>query len=215
MPSAVLGVNEVSTLEMASAYGTLAFGGAARAADARDQHDHVATARCSTRLTRAPQQAVEPAIASEAVDILKGVVASGTGTGANIGRPQFGKTGTAQNASDAWFVGADPPARHRGLGGFPAGADPDVLRERADLDRLRGDVAGLDLACVHVGGDGGHARARSSRTAPAVEYVTLRVDVTQGCLANPYTPPRDIDVLQYVAGAEPTLEVCTQPTSYQ
>ncbi len=45
--------------------------------------------------------------------------------------------------------------------------------------------------------------------------MTLRVDVTQGCLANPFTPPEDIDVLQYVAGSEPTLAVCTQPTEYQ
>jgi beta-lactam-binding protein with PASTA domain len=52
-------------------------------------------------------------------------------------------------------------------------------------------------------------------TAPNVDHVTLRVDVTQGCLANPYTPPGDIDVLQYPAGAEPTLEVCTEPSSYQ
>ena len=51
--------------------------------------------------------------------------------------------------------------------------------------------------------------------APDVEYVTLRVDVTQGCLANPFTPPQDIDVLQFVAGSEPTLGVCTQPTEYQ
>jgi serine/threonine-protein kinase len=52
-------------------------------------------------------------------------------------------------------------------------------------------------------------------TAPNVDYVTLRVDVTQGCLANPYTPPGDIDVLQFPSGAEPTLEVCTEPSSYQ
>jgi len=32
---------------------------------------------------------------------------------------------------------------------------------------------------------------------------------------NPFTPPGDIDVLQYPAGAEPTLEVCTEPSSYQ
>jgi membrane peptidoglycan carboxypeptidase len=52
-------------------------------------------------------------------------------------------------------------------------------------------------------------------TAPAVEYVTLRVDVTQGCLANPFTPPQDVDSFQYIAGTEPTLEVCTEPSSYQ
>jgi beta-lactam-binding protein with PASTA domain len=51
--------------------------------------------------------------------------------------------------------------------------------------------------------------------APNVDSVTLRVDVTRGCLANPYTPPQDIDVLQYPAGSEPTYEVCTEPSSYQ
>jgi serine/threonine-protein kinase len=43
----------------------------------------------------------------------------------------------------------------------------------------------------------------------------LRVDVTRGCLANPYTPPGDIDVLRFPSGAEPTLEVCTEPSSYE
>ena len=32
----------------------------------------------------------------------------GTARRANIGRPQFGKTGTAQNFQDVWFVGAIP-----------------------------------------------------------------------------------------------------------
>lgn len=51
--------------------------------------------------------------------------------------------------------------------------------------------------------------------APSVDSVTLRVDVTQGCLANPYTPPQDIDVLRFPAGSEPDYEVCTEPSSYQ
>jgi membrane peptidoglycan carboxypeptidase len=46
-------------------------------------------------------------IADTVTDILKGVIAFGTGTGADIGRPNgvAGKTGTAENYSDAWFVG--------------------------------------------------------------------------------------------------------------
>jgi beta-lactam-binding protein with PASTA domain len=39
--------------------------------------------------------------------------------------------------------------------------------------------------------------------------------VTQGCLANQYTPPQDIESYQYVNGSEPDLEVCTEPSSYQ
>ena len=151
VPSAVLGVNEVSTLEMASAFGTLAFAG-----------QHVQPTPVVSITTRdgeviyrsnaRPTQSVEPAIAQEAVDILKGVVSGGTGTAANIGRPQFGKTGTAQNASDAWFVGAIPQIATAVWVGFPAGSDPHVLRQRPDLDRLRRHVAGADLAGLHVRG---------------------------------------------------------------
>src|SRR6185503_18587026 len=51
--------------------------------------------------------------------------------------------------------------------------------------------------------------------APTVQYVTLRIDVTRSCLANDYTPPQDIETRQYVAGTEPTMRTCTEPTSYQ
>jgi membrane peptidoglycan carboxypeptidase len=39
---------------------------------------------------------------------MTGVVEYGTGTGANIGRPQAGKTGTTQDYRDAWFAGFVP-----------------------------------------------------------------------------------------------------------
>jgi hypothetical protein len=51
--------------------------------------------------------------------------------------------------------------------------------------------------------------------APDVEYVTMRVDATQGCLANPFTLPQNIDIFEYLAGTEPTLAVCTEPSEYQ
>lgn len=41
-------------------------------------------------------------------DLLQAVVLSGTGTGANIGRPVAGKTGTTSDYLDAWFVGYTP-----------------------------------------------------------------------------------------------------------
>jgi len=40
--------------------------------------------------------------------ILKSVIDSGTGRGANIGRPAAGKTGTTSNYKDAWFAGYTP-----------------------------------------------------------------------------------------------------------
>ena len=105
--SAVLGTNEVNTLEMASAYGTLASGGlrtspvpVSRITDARG------TVLWETNAE--PERVLDPQVASTANDILNDVVLYGTGTAANIGRPQIGKTGTAMDHSDAWFVGAIP-----------------------------------------------------------------------------------------------------------
>ena len=41
--------------------------------------------------------------------VLRGVITGGTGTKAALARPRaFGKTGTTDNRSDAWFIGATP-----------------------------------------------------------------------------------------------------------
>ncbi len=213
VPSAVLGVNEVSTLEMASAYGTLAFSGL-----------HVQPTPAISITTRdgdviyeakpKPSQVIDPAIAQEAVDILKGVVAGGTGTGANIGRPQFGKTGTAQNASDAWFVGAVPQLVTAVWAGFPQGQIP-MCCGNVRISTVYGGTWPASIWRAFMSVATAHMPVKEFPTAPEVEYVTLRVDVTQGCLANPYTPPQDIETYQYVSGSEPSLETCTEPTSYQ
>jgi penicillin-binding protein 1A len=54
------------------------------------------------------QQVIDPHIAATVTSLLEGVITGGTGTAANIGRPAAGKTGTAQNFTDAWFVGYVP-----------------------------------------------------------------------------------------------------------
>lgn len=41
-------------------------------------------------------------------DMLSSVIQSGTGTGAQIGRPAAGKTGTTDDGKDIWFVGYTP-----------------------------------------------------------------------------------------------------------
>ena len=46
--------------------------------------------------------------AYEMTYMLEGVIDHGTGTGAAIGRPAAGKTGTTDNNVDAWFVGYTP-----------------------------------------------------------------------------------------------------------
>src|SRR3990170_1171272 len=56
--------------------------------------------------------------------------------------------------------GSHPPDGGGRMGRLPSGADPDVLRQRPDLDRVRRDVAGGDLARVHGERDEADARDR-------------------------------------------------------
>ncbi|HEX6674483.1 MAG TPA: transglycosylase domain-containing protein [Actinomycetes bacterium] len=56
----------------------------------------------------AGEQRIQPALAWEVNDVLKGVISNGTAVAAQIGRPAAGKTGTTQDYRDAWFVGYTP-----------------------------------------------------------------------------------------------------------
>ncbi|HUJ64710.1 MAG TPA: penicillin-binding transpeptidase domain-containing protein, partial [Acidimicrobiales bacterium] len=52
--------------------------------------------------------AIPANVADNVTNVLQGVIASGTGTAAQLGRPAAGKTGTTSNTTDAWFVGYTP-----------------------------------------------------------------------------------------------------------
>jgi penicillin-binding protein 1A len=102
----VLGTEEVSPLEMATAYSTFANGGM-----------HIEPL-VITRVIRAdgtefvPPQAREQVLDAEVdaqvVFALRGVVDRGTATAARLGVPVAGKTGTTQDNRDAWFIGFLP-----------------------------------------------------------------------------------------------------------
>ncbi len=102
-----LGTSPVSPLEMTSGYSTLANGGVhctpyaiARVVSSSGRTIMRARPQC--------QRAIPAAVAAEETTLLEGVVQFGTGTAANIGRPQAGKTGTGERFQDAWFMGYVP-----------------------------------------------------------------------------------------------------------
>ena len=104
-----IGTQEVSPLDMASAYSVFA----ARGLRAEPTPVLKITDRegkvieDNTRSNRG-KRVLEEAVADNVNQILKGVIEGGTGTRANIGRPAAGKTGTSQNWENAWFVGYTP-----------------------------------------------------------------------------------------------------------
>jgi penicillin-binding protein 1A len=97
----------VSALEMASAYATLANNG-----------EHIeptiirrvtdASGKVIWEANPKRTQAISSGVAEVVTKILRANIASGTGTRADIERPNAGKTGTATNWCDAWFCGYTP-----------------------------------------------------------------------------------------------------------
>jgi penicillin-binding protein 1A len=113
----------VTPLEMADAYATLANGGNHVPATIINR---VVFPDGSARSFGNPKP--DPVFpyeqAYEGTSILKQVVTSGTGTSANYGCPVAGKTGTANNLENAWFVGYSPRMSTAVWVGYPQGNIP-------------------------------------------------------------------------------------------
>jgi penicillin-binding protein 1A len=104
-----LGAWEVNLLELTNAYGTIANRG-------MYQEGHGIT-KISDREGKIiyqanfeAKEAIDPDTAAMMTWMLQGVVNSGTGIPAQIGRPSAGKTGTTDKARDLWYVGFIPQA---------------------------------------------------------------------------------------------------------
>ena len=208
--SSVLGTNEVNTLEMASAYGTFAAGGrhaqpvpAVKITDAKG--NVIWSADPTLKLVE------DPRVISVANSILQKVVLYGTGTAANIGRPQIGKTGTNQNYSDAWFGGAVPQLSAVVWVGFPQG-QVSMAPPTTRITVFGGTWPAQIWHAFMV-----KATARMPIhpfPSPSVRYVSVAVDITQTpyCLPNQFTLPANIRTLQFIEGVQPR-KICTTPTS--
>jgi penicillin-binding protein 1A len=105
--SITLGTQAVSPLEMTDAYATFAARGVRHDPQAVESV-RTATGQVVPFPETKPHQAVSQQIADEVTYALEAVTQKGTGTGAAIGRPIAGKTGTAESYVDAWFCGYVP-----------------------------------------------------------------------------------------------------------
>ena len=210
--SAVLGTNEVNTLEMASAYGTLATGGVrTRPVPVSQITDAHGTVIWSANTTG--DRVLDPQVASVTNEILNEAVLYGTGTAANIGRPQIGKTGTAMDHSDAWFVGAIPQMVAAVWIGFPEGQipmEPPTTRITVYGGTWPAQIWRLLML------EASRGLPSMAFPNPEVGFVSVSVDASQqpNCLPNPFTLPQNIQTLQFIEGTEPT-KVCTSPSSLQ
>ena len=107
VPSLPLGAIGVTPLEMASAYATIAnYGWQSKPTIVARVTDSSGNVLLDN--TPKPQLVLEPWAAAALTDAMRGVITSGTGRAAQIGRQAAGKTGTTSSERDIWFVGYVP-----------------------------------------------------------------------------------------------------------
>ena len=106
--SIALGAREVPTLEMAAGYGVFANSGVRVPPSPVVRVFDMDGELLIDEADKKGEQVIKAATADNVTDVLRGVLTSGTAAGKGIGRPAAGKTGTAQNNKDGWFVGYTP-----------------------------------------------------------------------------------------------------------
>jgi penicillin-binding protein 1A len=107
VPSLALGTSPVTLLEMGNAYATLAALGERRAplliTQISDRHG-----KLLERFESPPERVLDQAVVEKLVDVMRGVVQTGTGAAIRsewgIKGDLAGKTGTTQNNTDGWFM---------------------------------------------------------------------------------------------------------------
>ncbi|MBV8387493.1 MAG: PBP1A family penicillin-binding protein [Acidimicrobiia bacterium] len=120
VPSITLGTQNVSVMEMADAY--LSFANEGMQTDPQ-AFSKVTDASGTVLYDGKPHRT--KALSRTQADVmnftLSQVVQRGTGTGAQIGVPVAGKTGTTEDFGDAWFVGYTPKLTTAVWMGYPEG----------------------------------------------------------------------------------------------
>jgi penicillin-binding protein 1A len=105
--SLALGTSEVTPLEMASAYATIAnMGTYVEPISILKIEDH--NGKVLEQNNVVSKKVFTEEVCYTLTKLMEGVINRGTGWNADIGRPAAGKTGTTNECIDAWFVGFTP-----------------------------------------------------------------------------------------------------------
>ena len=212
VPSLALGTSEVSLLDLTSAYAAVRAGKAPVApygiSGIKTAHDsdYVALDR-----SREAQHSLGP-YQAQLISLLRGVVDHGTGRAAALDRFAAGKTGTAQDYRDAWFVGFDDslvvgvwvgnddhsPMKGVTGGSLPAKIWKDFMRE-ANVPSTAGATSGT--AATTVGQSQASSNGSEPTGTPAGDAQNAQCNVpacehyyssfrAADCTYQPYSGPR-------------------------
>lgn len=199
-PATLLGASEVSLLEIAAAYGTLAREGQwIKPTAVRRVVDH--RGRVLLEVKGEARRAASPQAAFLVTSILQGTIEQGTAASARqlgLARPAAGKTGTSNDLRDAWFVGYTPDL----LAGVWVGVD-----SGAPL-RLTAAQAALPLWTHFIEQASAGHPPRGFQPPPGI--VTARIDPASGLRVGAGCPGGVDEV--FIEGTEPA-ETCPEGES--
>ena len=203
-PSIVLGVEEVSVLDMASAYATFASGGIevapvlvtrVEAADGTVLFEHIPTF----------SRVFDAEVADQVTATLTEAVRRGTGQQAKIGRPVAGKTGTTEGNHDAWFVGYTPEISAAVWVGYPEGNQ--ALEAPNTPYTITGGTWPAQIwsrfAIAALSG----IPYRPTEDGTAAGMVNVSIDTSTGFLAGPLCPRATVAAIRLEARHVPSI-VC-------
>jgi penicillin-binding protein 1A len=197
-----LGAQEVTPLEMASAYGTFAAAGLhvePSMFTAIETHDGEVLIENEPVLT----QAIEPAIADQVTTALTEVVKRGTAQRARIGRPIAGKTGTSQEHRDAWFVGYTAELATSVWVGFAQ--TNDVMEDPTTPITVTGGTWPAEIWALFSLNALATVPYSQLAVVDSDRTVGVDVDLSTGYLAGPLCPHEHIHRLQLPPGEVPTV----------
>lgn len=140
-----------------------------------------------------PRKVMKETTAYLITDMLKSVVQSGTGTGAQIGRPAAGKTGTTDEGKDIWFAGYTPDL----VGVVWIGYDSPTKMPRSYGGTYPAKIWREVMRQAHR-----NITPRDFAEPPGI--VTATVDSKSGLLPGPNTPQEHLVTDIFAAGTVPT-----------
>jgi penicillin-binding protein 1A len=196
-PSSALGASAVRPLDYVASYTVFANDGRAVEPRLIVRVDDRAGKTVAQGAAPAPRQALDASVAFIVRDMMRDVVERGTANSVRRflapGVPAAGKTGTTNDNSDVWFVGATPDL----VGGVWLGFDaPKTIAAGAAGGSLAAPIWGRVMAAWY-----------GSRTAPdwtpPPGVVTAELDRLTGEPANDTTPAERRYTEYFLEGTEP------------
>lgn len=204
LPSLALGAQEVTVLEMASAFGSFATGGIhvepvfiTRVEDADGNVIYEPVPDVT--------EAMSASVADRVTSVLTETVRRGTSQQAKIGRPTAGKTGTTEAQHDAWFVGYTEEMVAAVWIGFPEGNRP-LMAPYTPYTITGGTWPAQIWSRFAIGALSGVPYGALT-TGTGDDLVSVEIDTSTGFLAGPLCPRSRVATLHLHPEAVPTV-VC-------